>query len=144
MVDIIKKYQESVFDAMPEDAGPADKKFVTTSKTGIPITKAQEIAAKNQFLATDPPMAPFQKLGNLLLPGQPFGKSNPWLMSEEDKKIQEAREVNSAAYMKRKDQVQDQLATIFDKAEKNMKRLVMKNISRWLFKRRLTFSQLQV
>ena len=118
MVDIIKKYQESVFENMPEDAGPADKKFVTTSQTGIPITKAQEIAAKNQFLATDTPMAPFQKLGNLLLPGQPFGKSNPWLMSEEDKKIQEAREVNSAAYMKRKDQVKDQLATIFDKAQK--------------------------
>ena len=118
MVDIIKKYQESVFENMPEGTGPADQEFVTTSKTGIPITKAQEIAAKNQFLATDTPIAPFQKLGNLLLPGQPFGKSNPWLMSEEDKKIQEAREVNSAAYMKRKDQVQDQLATIFDKAQK--------------------------
>ena len=120
MVDIIKKYQQSVFENMPEGTGPADKKFVTTSQTGIPITKAQEIAAKNQFLATDTPMAPFQKLGNLLLPGQPFGKSNPWLMSEEDKKIQQAREVNSAAYMKRKDQVKDQLATIFDMAQKRV------------------------
>ena len=48
MVDRIKKYQESVFGDMPADQGPADKKFVTTSDTGIPMTEAQNIIAKNQ------------------------------------------------------------------------------------------------
>jgi hypothetical protein len=119
MVDKIKQYQQSVFDNMPADQGPTDKKFVTTSKTGIPITEAQDIIAKNQKYATDLPIAPFQWLGNKLLPfGDPFGKKNPWLMNEEQKKIQEARQINSAAYIKRKENVQDQLATIFDKAQK--------------------------
>ena len=122
MADKIKAYQESVFGNMPSDQGPADKKFVTTSDTGIPMTEAQSIIAKNQKWATDLPLAPFQMIGNA--PFQvfgfdgPFGKSNPWLMSEEDKKIQEAREINSAAYIKRKENVKDQLATIFDKAQK--------------------------
>ena len=114
MADRIKQYQKSVFDTMPADQGPADKKFVDTSSTGIPITQAQKIIGQNQKWATDLPIAPFQKLGNMLLPGQPFGKSNPWLMSQEDKKIQESREVNSAAYVKRKEQVSDQLAISTD------------------------------
>ena len=118
MNDRIKTYQQSVFGNMPKDQGPADKKFVTTSKTGIPMTEAQNIIAKNQKFATDLPLAPFQMLGNALLPGQPFGKNNPWLMSAEDKAIQEARESSSMAYIKNKDMVRDQLATIFDKAQK--------------------------
>ena len=118
MADRIKTYQESVFGNMPADQGPADKKFVTTSDTGIPMTEAQSIIAGNQKWATDLPLAPFQVLGNVVMPGQPFGQSNPWLMSEEDKKIQEAREINSAAYMKRKDDVRDMIATILDKAQK--------------------------
>ena len=118
MNDRIKTYQQSVFGNMPKDQGPADKKFVTTSKTGIPMTEAQSIIAKNQKFATDLPLAPFQMLGNALLPGQPFGKNNPWLMSAEDKAIQEARESSSMAYIKNKDMVRDQLATIFDKAQK--------------------------
>ena len=119
MADRIKQYQKSVFDTMPADQGPADKKFVDTSSTGIPITQAQKIIGQNQFLATDTLIAPLQKLGNMAIPfAAPFGKSNPWLMSQEDKKIQESREVNSAAYVKRKEQVSDQLATIFDKANK--------------------------
>ena len=60
----------------------------------------------------------FKCLGNALLPGQPFGQNNPWLMSAEDKAIQEARESSSMAYIKNKDMVRDQLATIFDKAQK--------------------------
>ena len=118
MADKIKTYQESVFGNMPSDQGPADKKFVTTSKSGIPMTESQSIIAGNQKWATDLPLAPFQMLGNAVMPGQPFGQSNPWLMSEEDKKIQEAREVNSAAYMKRKDNVRDMISTILDKAQK--------------------------
>ena len=118
MADRIKTYQESVYGNMPSDQGPADKKFVTTSDTGIPMTEAQSIIAGNQKWATDLPLAPFQVLGNAIMPGQPFGQSNPWLMSEEDKKIQEAREINSAAYMKRKDDVRDMIATILDKAQK--------------------------
>ena len=118
MNERIKTYQQSVFGNMPKDQGPADKKFVTTSKTGIPMTQAQDIIAKNQKFATDLPLAPFQMLGNALLPGQPFGKNNPWLMSAEDKAIQEARESSSMAYIKNKDMVRDQLATIFDKAQK--------------------------
>ena len=119
MVDRIKKYQESVFGDMPADQGPADKKFVTTSDTGIPMTEAQNIIAKNQKWATDLPMAPFQWLGNKLIPfAEPFGQKNPWLMTEEQKKIQQSREINSAAYVKRKENVKDQLATIFDMAQK--------------------------
>ena len=48
MNERIKTYQQSVFGNMPKDQGPADKKFVTTSKTGIPMTQAQDIIAKNQ------------------------------------------------------------------------------------------------
>ena len=51
MVDRIKKYQESVFENMPEGTGPADQEFITTSKTGIPITKAQEIIANRLVFA---------------------------------------------------------------------------------------------
>ena len=66
MADRIKTYQESVFGNMPSDQGPADKKFVTTSKSGIPMTEAQSIIAGNQKWATDLPLAPFQVLGNVL------------------------------------------------------------------------------
>ena len=82
MADVIKQFQESVFNKMPKDQGPADKKFVAQSDMGIPITQAQEIIGKNQKWATDLPLAPFQSLGNKLLPGQPFGKENRWLMNE--------------------------------------------------------------
>ena len=88
MADVIKQFQESVFDKMPADQGPADKKFVAQSDMGIPITKAQEIIQGNQPWATDLPLAPFQSLGNKLFPGQPFGKENRWLMNEEQKKFE--------------------------------------------------------
>ncbi len=32
MVNVIKQFQESVFDKMPADQGPADKKFVAQRK----------------------------------------------------------------------------------------------------------------
>ena len=83
----IKKYQESVFGNMPGGQGPADKKFVTTSKTGIPITESQDIIQGNQPYATDLLLAPFQVVGNALMPGQPFGQKNQWLQNEEQKKI---------------------------------------------------------
>ena len=122
--DKIKQYQKSVFDKMPADEGPADKKFVTTSKTGIPITKAQDIAARNQKWATDLPLLPFQVAGNLAIPfADPFGKKNYWLnhgplANEEQKKIQEARELQSDAFIKRKEEVIDELSDIFDIADK--------------------------
>ena len=118
MADVIKQFQESVFNKMPADQGPADKKFVAQSPMGIPITKAQEIIKGNQPWATDLPLAPFQALGNVLMPGQPFGKENRWLMNEEQKKLWEAKQAESIAYQERKAKVSDQLATIFDKAEK--------------------------
>ena len=120
MVDRIKEYQKSVLDKLPEGVGPADKKFVDTSPTGIPITQAQKIIQGNQPYATDAPLAPFQELGNILLPGQPFGKENRWLMNAEQKKIQEARQLESQAYVKRKDDVRDKLAIIFDMAQKRI------------------------
>ena len=97
MADVIKQFQESVFNKMPADQGPADKKFVTQSDMGIPITKAQEIIQGNQPWATDLPLAPFQSLGNKLFPGQPFGKENRWLMNEEQKKLWEAKQAVSIA-----------------------------------------------
>ena len=116
MADVIKQFQESVFNKMPADQGPADKKFVAQSPMGIPITKAQEIIKGNQPWATDLPLAPFQALGNVLMPGQPFGKENRWLMNEEQKKLWEAKQAESIAYQERKAKVSDQLATIFYKA----------------------------
>jgi hypothetical protein len=119
MAEVIEKFQESVFDKMPEGQGPADKKFVTQSPMGIPITKAQEIIQGNQPWATDLPLSPFQRFGNLITPfGAPFGKENRWLMNEEQKKLWEAKQAESIAYQERKAKVSDQLATIFDKAEK--------------------------
>ena len=128
--DKIRQYQKSVFDKMPAGEGPADKKFVTTSKTGIPITKAQDIAARNQKWATDLPLLPFQVAGNILaepltlgFADNPFGKKNYWLnhgplANEEQKKIQEARELQSNAFIKRKEEVIDELSDIFDIADK--------------------------
>jgi len=43
MENRIKTYQESVFGNMPSDQGPADKKFVTTSDTGIPMTELKAL-----------------------------------------------------------------------------------------------------
>ncbi len=117
----IKKYQESVFGNMPGGQGPADKKFTTTSETGIPITESQNIIQSNQKYATDLPLAPFQIIGNAIMPGQPFGKKNQWLQNEEQKKIYEAKVMESQAYTARKEQVRSQLATIFDKADKRFK-----------------------
>jgi len=136
MADVIEQFQKSVFDKMPSDKGPEDKKFVTQSPMGIPITKAQDIIAKNQQWATDLPMSPFQRFGNLITPfGAPFGKKNRWLMNEEQKKLWEAKQAESVAYQERKAKVSDQLATIFDQA--------MKNINRWPFKQKVTFSRSQ-
>ena len=81
--EIIKRYQESVFGGDP--TGAADETFTSVSETGIPVTQAQDIIQRNQPYATDAPLAPFQALGNVLLPGQPFGKKNRWLMNAEKK-----------------------------------------------------------
>ena len=117
----INKYQKSVFDNMPKGDGPRDKKFTTTSETGIPITESQDIIQGNQAIATDLPLAPFQVIGNALMPGQPFGKKNRFLQNEEQKKIYEAKVMEAQAYTARKEQVSSQLATIFDKADKRFK-----------------------
>ena len=116
--EIIKRYQESVFGDGP--TGAADETFTSVSEQGIPVTGAQDIIQRNQPYATDFPLAPFQKLGNVLMPGQPFGKENRWLMNAEQKKIHEARQLESQAYMKKKDEVRDRLGIIFDKAQKRI------------------------
>ena len=64
--EIIKRYQESVFGQGP--TGAEDETFTTVSEQGIPVTGAQDIIQRNQPYATDAPLAPFQKLGNVLLP----------------------------------------------------------------------------
>jgi hypothetical protein len=116
--EIIKRYQESVFGQGP--TGAEDETFTSVSEQGIPVTGAQDIIQRNQPYATDAPLAPFQALGNVLLPGQPFGKQNRWLMNAEQKKIHEARQLESQAYMKKKDEVRDRLGIIFDKAQKRI------------------------
>ena len=116
--EIIKRYQESVFGQGP--TGAADETFTGVSEQGIPVTQAQDIIQRNQPYATDAPLAPFQALGNVLLPGQPFGKENRWLMNAEQKKIHEARQFESQSYMKKKDEVRDRLGIIFDKAQKRI------------------------
>ena len=144
MADVIEQFQESVFDKMPEGQGPADKKFVTQSPMGIPITKAQEIIQGNQPWATDLPLSPFQRFGNLITPfGAPFGKKNRWLMNEEQKKLWEAKQAESVAYQERKAKVSDQLATILIRRKKDLKKQAMKNINRWPFKQKVTFSRSQ-
>ena len=66
--EIIKRYQQSVFGQGP--TGAADETISTVSEQGIPDTQAQDIIQRNQPYATDAPLAPFQALGNVLLPGQ--------------------------------------------------------------------------
>jgi hypothetical protein len=116
--EIIKRYQESVFGQGP--TGAEDETFIGVSEQGIPVTQAQDIIQRNQPYATDAPLAPFQALGNVLMPGQPFGKQNRWLMNAEQKKIHEARQLESQSYMKKKDEVRDRLGIIFDKAQKRI------------------------
>jgi hypothetical protein len=137
----IERYQQSVFDDMPEGVGPADKEFVSVSKTGIPITKTQEIVQGNQKWGNDAWVAPFQAIGNKLWPGQPFGGANTFIMNEEQKKIQEARELESKAYLAKKEKVRDKLADIFDKIGKDQK--TRTTIKKWHSRRVMKFFPLQ-
>ena len=119
--EIIKRYQESVFGGGP--TGAADETFTSVSEQGIPVTQAQDIIQKNQPWATDLPVAPIHAIGNVIpsiFGAKPFGKENRWLMNAEQKKIHEARQLESQSYMKKKDEVRDRLGIIFDKAQKRI------------------------
>ena len=83
MVDITTKQ----FEKAASELDAKDKTFVSKTEGGIPQTKAEEIIGKNRK-SMEPIgkafSAPFQILGNLLAPGKPFGKSNPFIASQQE------------------------------------------------------------
>ena len=83
MVEKTLKMKE--WEKAAEGLGAADTEIVSVSDQGVPQTKAEEIISRGR-IAQEPlaeiASAPFQKLGNILLPGQPFGKDNPWIASQ--------------------------------------------------------------
>ena len=82
MADISTKQ----FEKAASKLDAKDKKFVSKTEGGVPQTKAEEIIGKNRKTMepiAEAASAPFQILGNALLPGQPFGKDNPFVASQQ-------------------------------------------------------------
>ena len=81
-----KNYQVKEFEESASKLGAKDKEFVSVTEGGVPQTKPEEISSKvRKFYqpAVQLVAAPFQALGNALIPGgAPFGKDNPMINSQ--------------------------------------------------------------
>ena len=116
MADITTKQ----FEKAASELDAKDKKFVSKTEGGIPVTKAEEIIGKNrksmepvaEFLS-----APFQMFGNLLAPGKPFGKSNPFVASQQELDARAIELQNLKAYREKRDTVRDNVVNIIHRAK---------------------------
>ena len=98
---ILKKEYESA----ASNLGAKDTEFVSVTEGGVPQTKPEEIASKvNKGLnkIVNPVAAPFQKLGNMLTYGKPFGKQNPWINTQEDRDARALKLANMKAYREKR------------------------------------------
>ena len=116
MVDTTTKQ----FEKAASELDAKDKKFVSKTEGGVPLTKAEEIIGKNR--KTMEPVAeafsaPFQMLGNILLPGKPFGKSNPFVASQKDLEARAIELQNLKTYREKRDTVRDNVANIIYRAK---------------------------
>ena len=116
MVDTTTKQ----FEKAASELDAKDKKFVSKTEGGVPQTKAEEIIGKNR--KTMEPLAeafsaPFQMLGNILLPGKPFGKSNPFVASQKDLEARAIELQNLKTYREKRDTVRDNVVNIIHRAK---------------------------
>ena len=116
MVDVTTKQ----FETAAQQLDAKDKKFVSKTEGGVPQTKAEEIIAKNR--KTMEPVAeafraPFQLLGNLLAPGSPFGKDNPFISDQATRDARALELQNLKTYREKRDTVRDNVANIIYRAK---------------------------
>ena len=116
MVDITTKQ----FEKAASELDAKDKTFVSKTEGGIPQTKAEEIIGKNRK-SMEPIgeafSAPFQILGNLLAPGKPFGKSNPFVASQQELDARAIELQNLKTYREKRDTVRDNVVNIIHRAK---------------------------
>ena len=114
MVDIKKQYEKAA-----EPLTAKDKIYVDTTDGGVPVTKAEQIIRKNRDNMepiTAGLAAPFQLLGNLVLPGKPFGKDNMFLQDQETLNQRKIELAQLKSYRKKRDMVRDKIAILVNTA----------------------------
>ena len=115
-----KTAKQIEFEKAAESLTAPDKEFVSTTEGGVPVTKAEEIISSNrafQKKLTDPLLAPFQMIGNLVSPGQPFGQKNPYVATQE---VQDARAdelLNMKLHRENKEKVRGEVAALIKDVE---------------------------
>ena len=116
MVDVTTKQ----FEKAASELDAKDKTFVSKTEGGVPQTKAEEIIAKNRKTMepiAEAASAPFQILGNALLPGQPFGKDNPFVASQKELDARALELQNLKTYREKRDTVRDNVVNIIARAK---------------------------
>ena len=116
MADITTKQ----FEKAASKLDAKDKTFVSKTEGGVPQTKAEEIIGKNRKSmepVAEALSAPFQMLGNLLAPGKPFGKSNPFVASQQELDARAIELQNLKAYREKRDTVRDNVVNIIHRAK---------------------------
>ena len=117
MVDVTTKQ----FEKAASELDAKDKKFVSKTEGGVPQTKAEEIIAKNRKTMepiAEAASAPFQLLGNLLTPGSPFGKDNPFISDQATRDARALELQNLKTYREKRDTVRDNVVNIIARARK--------------------------
>ena len=116
-----KNYQVKEFEESASKLGAKDKEFVSVTEGGVPQTKPEEISSKvRKFYqpAVQLVAAPFQALGNALIPGgAPFGKDNPMINSQKDRDARAAELASMKTYREKRDMVRDNVVNIIHTAK---------------------------
>ena len=116
-----KDFVTRSFEKAASGLDAKDKKFVSKTEGGVPQTKAEEIIAKNtkEFLEpyAEGLRAIPQFIGNALLPGQPFGKDNPFIASQAQLDARALELQNMKAYREKRDRVRDNVINILHRAK---------------------------
>jgi len=86
MADKTKTKDQIIFEQSARGSEVVDQDYSRTTEGGVPQTVAENITSKNrkfqkEFIS-DPALAIPSMLGNMLLPGKPFGKDNPFVATQ--------------------------------------------------------------
>lgn len=117
---ILKKEYESA----ASNLNAKDTEFVSVTEGGVPQTKPEEISSRGRKLyepIAEVLQAPFQILGNALLPGgAPFGKDNSLINTQVQQDARAAELASMKVYREKRDSVRDNVVNIIHSAkEKN-------------------------
>ena len=86
MVDETKSKDQIIFEESARGLNAPDTEYSRVTENGVPQTVAENIISKNtgfqKKYISDPALALPAMFGNLLLPGQPFGKDNPFVATQ--------------------------------------------------------------